>query len=170
MTIAYQPKYFQIIASILTLALAMLAALISPATLASEDSVQQELKVYKSPSCGCCGKWVEHLNTQGLKTNVQNSNRLAEIKAELGIAPAQQSCHTALSSAGYVFEGHIPARIIKQFLANPPDHARGLAVPNMPAGSPGMEMGDRFQAYQVLLINTDGSHGVYASIDRKDQQ
>ncbi|CAA0080133.1 Uncharacterised protein [Zhongshania aliphaticivorans] len=152
-----------------TLVLTALVMLLSPATFA-DNILSPTLQVYKSPSCGCCGKWVEHLNSEGLSTEVHNSDRLAEIKAELGITPSLQSCHTAVTDSGYVFEGHIPARLIKQFLAKPPQNAIGLTVPNMPMGSPGMEMGEHFQAYQVLQINKDGSQEVYAKINHKDQQ
>ena len=72
------------------------------------------------------------------------------IKLEAGISPAARSCHTAISTDGYVFEGHIPSRYIRQFLAAPPEGARGLVVPGMPVGSPGMEMGDRFDPYDIL--------------------
>ncbi|WP_369802079.1 DUF411 domain-containing protein [Microbulbifer sp. Q7] len=81
-----------------------------------------------------------------------------------------QSCHTSVSADGYVFEGHIPAKLIRQFLRNPPAGARGLAVPAMPLGSPGMEVGDRFTPYKVLQLNRDGSTSVYANIDHFEQQ
>jgi hypothetical protein len=92
------------------------------------------------------------------------------IKNDYGIAPEFQSCHTAVTSNGYVFEGHIPARFVQQFLENPPDDAIGLSVPGMPAGSPGMEMGDRFTPYKVWLLKKDGSADVFASVNSRDQQ
>jgi len=85
-------------------------------------------------------------------------------------APRYQSCHTAVSSHGYVFEGHVPARHIKAFLANPPADAIGLAVPGMPLGSPGMEVGSRFDPYEVLLLKKDGSSEVFARVDSPAQQ
>ncbi|MGB2130858.1 MAG: DUF411 domain-containing protein, partial [Marinobacterium sp.] len=81
-----------------------------------------------------------------------------------------QSCHTAVSESGYVFEGHVPARLVKQFLANPPEGALGLTAPGMPMGSPGMEMGSRFDPYQVLLMKQDGGYEVYANIERQSEQ
>ena len=74
-----------------------------------------------------------------------------------------QSCHTGVSADGYFFEGHIPAKFVTAFLANPPENAAGLAVPGMPAGSPGMEMGDRFNPYSVILVKKDGTTEVYAT-------
>ena len=78
--------------------------------------------------------------------------------------PKWQSCHTAVTKGGYVFEGHIPAKYIEQFLASPPEGALGLAVPGMPLGSPGMEMGGRFTPYDIVLMNKDGSSSVFAHV------
>lgn len=122
-----------------------------------------ELQVFKNPNCGCCGKWVEHMNKAGFKSQVTEQQNLGELKSQLGIAPQYQSCHVARSGK-YVFEGHVPAAEIKRFLASPPAGAIGLAVPGMPIGSPGMEMGDRHQDYNVLLLNKDGSSEVFAEI------
>lgn len=127
------------------------------------------LTVYKSPTCGCCKAWVEHLDDAGIATSTRdNTADLATLKADKGIAPQYQSCHTAISENGYIFEGHIPARYIEQFLAAPPQDALGLAVPGMPLGSPGMEMGGRFTPYQVLLLKRDGSTEVFADIDQPE--
>ena len=126
--------------------------------------------VYKSPTCGCCTSWIEHLEKQGGKVNPVHPEDLAGKKRQLGVLPRYRSCHTAVSSEGYVFEGHVPVKYIKQFLANKPVDAIGLAVPGMPAGSPGMEMGDRFTPYSVLLLNKDGSSSVYAKIDALTEQ
>lgn len=122
------------------------------------------LTVYKSPTCGCCKAWIKHLEEAGFENTVHNMSNLSELKADKGIAPEYQSCHTAVSGEGYVFEGHVPARYIEQFLTNPPQDALGLAVPGMPVGSPGMEMGERFSPYQVLLLKRDGSTQVFADI------
>jgi hypothetical protein len=130
----------------------------------------QVLTVYKSPTCGCCKAWVEHLNDAGFKNSIRHMADLNGLKADKGIAPQYQSCHTAISDDGYVFEGHIPARYIEQFLTAPPEDALGLAVPGMPVGSPGMEMGDRFKPYQVLLLKRDGSTEVFADVTQPDSQ
>lgn len=121
------------------------------------------LEVYKNPQCGCCGKWVDHMNAAGFDSTAINRDDLSGFKAEHGIARQYQSCHTGLSG-GYVFEGHVPAAEVKRFLASPPEGAIGLAVPGMPVGSPGMEMGDRHQDYDVLLLKEDGSAEVFAKI------
>jgi len=126
------------------------------------------LDVYKSPTCGCCEKWIEHLETTGFATLIHHPTDLNEVKQSNAIAPRYQSCHTAVSTEGYVFEGHIPAHLIQRFLSNPPQNAIGLAVPGMPVGSPGMEMGDRNDSYNILLLKTDGSAEVYASIGAKN--
>ncbi len=122
------------------------------------------LEVFKSPTCGCCGVWIDHLKAAGFATGVHNETNMTEIKGRHGIKPGQSSCHTAVSPDGYVFEGHIPAKYIKRFLAEKPANAIGLAVPGMPVGSPGMEMGDRFEPYRIVQINKDGSTTVYAEV------
>ena len=128
------------------------------------------LEVDKNPSCGCCKKWIDHLNSKGLTTEIHNRNSLAEFKQEKGIAPKYRSCHTAVSKDGYVFEGHVPAKFIQQFLNEKPEGAIGLSVPSMPLGSPGMEVGTKFSSYQILQLNIDGSSSVYASINNAQEQ
>ena len=93
--------------------------------------------VYKTPTCGCCGKWVTHIEDAGFRVTVREMDDLSSIKRGHGIEPTHQSCHTAVTDEeGYVFEGHIPARYIEAFLANPPEGARGLVVPAMPSAAP----------------------------------
>jgi hypothetical protein len=86
------------------------------------------------------------------------------VKHDLGVLPEWQSCHTAVTKEGFVFEGHVPAKFIEQFLAAPPEGALGLAVPGMPLGSPGMEMGERFTPYDIVQMNKDGSSRVFARV------
>lgn len=129
-----------------------------------------KLDVFKSPTCTCCEKWVANLETKGFQSTVHHPADLNQEKLNRSIAPQYQSCHTAVSNEGYVFEGHVPANLIKRFLAEKPKNALGLAVPGMPAGSPGMEMGDRFSPYDVLLLNADGSSRVYARINSVHDQ
>ncbi len=81
-----------------------------------------------------------------------------------------QSCHTAVTTDGYVFEGHVPAKHMAQFLKNPPSDAIGLAVPGMPVGSPGMEYQNQFMPYQIMQINKDGTTSVYADVESPQQQ
>lgn len=139
-------------------------------TSATIAPIASTLTTYKSATCGCCKLWVEHAADNGFEVDAQNVSDLNAVKDKYQIAAEFQSCHTSVSPNGYVFEGHIPAKLIRQFLQNPPAGARGLAVPAMPLGSPGMEVGDRFAPYKVLQLSKDGSTTVYASIDRFEQQ
>ena len=128
------------------------------------------LNVYKEVTCGCCNGWVEHMDERGYKSNIFHPANLNSVKAELGIKPEWQSCHTAVTKEGFLFEGHVPEKYIAQFLAAPPEGALGLAVPGMPLGAPGMEMGNRFTPYDILLMKKDGSSEVFASIKSKEDQ
>ena len=111
------------------------------------------LEVYKSPWCGCCGAWVEHMQAAGFAVAVNELDDLAPLKAMLGVAPELQSCHTAVVD-GYVVEGHVPAREVTRLLAERPT-ATGLAVPGMPIGSPGMEQDGLREPYEVVLFAAD---------------
>ena len=122
------------------------------------------LLVHKTPTCGCCKKWVNHLETNNFSTMIKDHQNLQKVKEQHSIKPKYQSCHTAVSQDGYVFEGHIPSKFIKQFLANPEADAIGLTVPGMPLGSPGMEVEGRFTPYDVLVLYKDGSSKVYAEV------
>lgn len=128
------------------------------------------LEVYKSPTCGCCTKWVEHTETAGFETAVHHPADLSQVKVDHAIAPRYQSCHTAITENGYVFEGHVPAKYIRKFLKGPPENAVGLAVPGMPAGSPGMEMGNRFSPYRILLLKANGRSEVFAEVKTVKEQ
>lgn len=132
----------------------------SEATLVSGEISDMTVTVYKSPACGCCESWVEHLRAAGFDVEVEDTNDLAAVKAEAGVPAGLQSCHTA-TVGDYVFEGHIPVEDIVSFLEEKPD-ARGLAVPGMPIGSPGMEQGDRVDPYDVILFDGSGTR-VYRS-------
>ncbi len=117
------------------------------------------ITVYKSPTCGCCSAWVEHLQQNGFEVQAHNTDQLSQVKQSLGVKPEHASCHTA-EVGGYVIEGHVPASEIRRLLAEKPA-ATGLAVPGMPMGSPGMD-GPRQDRYQVLLFDTKGASQVYA--------
>jgi len=134
------------------------------------DYTVESLTVYKQPTCDCCEKWMSHIEEAGISVMVRPMTDLTAVKDRHQIEPRYQSCHTAISSQGYVFEGHIPARYVKTFLANPPDGAIGLAVPGMPLGSPGMEVENRFTPYQVLLLKNNGGSEVFATIKTAAQQ
>lgn len=128
------------------------------------------LNVYKEETCGCCVGWINHMDERGFESTVFHPTDLYKVKEELGVLRKWQSCHTAVSKEGYLFEGHIPAKYISQFLAAPPADALGLAVPGMPMGSPGMEIGDRFDSYDVILMKKDGTSEVYATVKTQKEQ
>ena len=117
--------------------------------------------VYKNPSCGCCGAWVDHMRAAGFELEVHDLTDLQAIKAEHGISANLGSCHTALLG-GYVVEGHVPADLVQKMLDEKPDIA-GLAVPGMVVGSPGMEVpGQPAQPYDVIAFDASGRTAVYA--------
>jgi hypothetical protein len=116
--------------------------------------------VTKDPSCGCCAGWVEHLRASGFAADVVESAELNRVKARLGVPQELASCHTA-EVGGYVVEGHVPADAIKRLLAEKPA-AKGLAVPGMPVGSPGMKVeGTAPETYEVVLFG-DGKRATFA--------
>ena len=118
------------------------------------------IDVYKSPTCGCCNKWIDHLKVNGFSVRSHDTDNVAQHKARLGVPRGYGSCHTA-EVDGYVIEGHVPAREIKRLLKEKP-RARGLVVPAMPVGSPGMEADGRKDPYNVFLVNRDGPVRTYA--------
>jgi len=120
-----------------------------------------EFTVYKSPWCGCCSKWVDYLQASGHTVSTKDIENLDMVKKMAGVPERLQSCHTAMVE-GYVIEGHVPAGDIRRLLSERPD-AVGLAVPDMPLGSPGMDQSRWREAYDVFLINNDGSTEVFSS-------
>jgi hypothetical protein len=138
------------------------AAATASAMAAAVDPSLPAVKVYKSPSCGCCTDWIAHLRENGFAVEVVDTNDMATVKAALGVPAEMGSCHTA-EIGDYLVEGHVPASDIKSFLAEGPD-ARGLAVPGMPVGSPGMEVaGQAADPYDVVAFGADGATAVYRS-------
>ena len=131
--------------------------------LPAADASANKVTVYKSPACGCCKGWVEHMKTSGFTVDAHDVDdaKLTETKNTFGVPEALRSCHVALSGA-YVFEGHVPPELVKKVLDEKPKIV-GLAVPGMPAGSPGMEMGGRKQPYDVIAFTREGKTSVYAS-------
>ncbi len=115
--------------------------------------------VYKSPACGCCGDWVDHLRSNGFEVRVEDRDDLRPVKAELGVPSDLVACHTAVVE-GYVVEGHVPADDVRRLLEERPDVA-GVAVPGMPVGSPGME-GPREERYSVVAFDGEGDREVFA--------
>jgi hypothetical protein len=118
--------------------------------------------VHKTPTCGCCHLWVDHLHAQGFRVEVRDYDNLAAVKQRLGVPMEKASCHTA-EVGGYIVEGHVPAQDIHRLLAEKPK-ARGLVLPGMPLGSPGMEVPDgTVEPYTVELLRDDGTTVAYAA-------
>jgi hypothetical protein len=117
--------------------------------------------VYKTPTCGCCKKWVEHIEKAGFKVTVKDMADVSPVRKDLGVPEALASCHTAVLGA-YVVEGHVPADVIDKMLKEKPA-GRGLTIPGMPQSAPGMDIPG--QPYNVLLFTRDGKTKVYASRD-----
>lgn len=134
---------------------ALAAVLCAPALAMAAAPV---IDVFKSASCGCCAAWVGHLKANGFKTRVANVDNPSDYRKRGGIPDELGSCHTAMVG-GYAIEGHVPASEIKRLLAEKPK-AKGLAVPAMPLGSPGME-GPRKDPFDVLLVQANGSTKVF---------
>ncbi len=118
-----------------------------------------EMTVYHDPNCGCCGKWADHMRANGFAVEIVPTGDMNRVKLDLGVPRNLPSCHTAVVGE-YVIEGHVPAEDVKRLLAEQPE-TRGLSVPGMPLGSPGMEMGDRRMAYDVIRFDEDGETSVF---------
>lgn len=138
--------------------LGLLAAAI-PAAACAKPAKAAELKIFKSPYCGCCGAWVDHVKASGLRTVVHEMEDVTPMARKLGVPDAMRSCHTAVID-GYFVEGHVPAADIRKLLRERPK-ARGLAVPGMPIGSPGMEQGGRRDAFDTLIVDRNGASRVF---------
>ena len=142
------------------LAIAAVAAFIPAEAPAAPGA---HIEVYKSPACGCCGKWAEYLRQSGFSVSVNEIRDLPGFRTKSGIPKALASCHTAIVD-GYVVEGHVPAADIWDLLKNRPK-SLGLAVPGMPSGSPGMDA-PHAEPYDVLLVQMDGTTRVFRSYPR----
>ena len=105
-----------------------------------DSNSEQILLVHKTPTCGCCKMWMKHAEENGLTVYGQDHENLMKIKEKYNIEPQYRSCHTTVSSEGFIFEGHIPSKFIKKFLSENHPNAIGLSVPGMPLGSPGMNI------------------------------
>ena len=141
------------------MATAALFAFAATLGMAAGPAHSAEIMVYKSPTCGCCKNWVSYMEKNGHSVKTQDFEDMDPIKKMAAIPEAFQSCHTAMID-GYVVEGHVPAKEVERLLTERPK-ARGIAVPGMVAGSPGMEQGET-ERYNVMLFKSDGSSSVYA--------
>ena len=120
--------------------------------------------VYKSPSCQCCSEWVAHMKDEGFEVEVQSKLRMRPVKKQVGLPSSLAACHTSVVG-NYVVEGHVPAQDVKKLLREQPD-VRGLSVPGMPVGSPGMERGSRVEPYKVVTFTPSGETTVFAQYGR----
>ena len=118
------------------------------------------MTVYLSPTCMCCSGWVEHIKQYGFEVNLEYRVDLTMVKQGFVVRPELSSCHTGIVN-GYIIEGHVPGEVVREFLAEAPP-LRGLAVPGMPVGSPGMEMGGLVDPYDVLTFTSTGQTEVYS--------
>jgi hypothetical protein len=138
-----------------------LAVVVSGCSPTTAESSLPNVTVHKSATCGCCKVWVDRLREAGFPVEVRDVDNLNDVKQRVGIPYGMGSCHTA-EVDGYFVEGHVPMADIKRLLRERPD-AKGLTVPGMPAGSPGMEVpSGRVDAYEVILVGRDGSTSVYS--------
>lgn len=147
--------------------LAVIAAAVAasaPSAAHETSRAPAEITVFKSPTCGCCSKWVDHLRKHAEGTafivTARDTSDMASVKTTAGVPEKVHSCHTAFVG-GYVVEGHVPAEDILRMLKEKPKVA-GIAAPGMPVGSPGMEVGSRQDAYDVVAFKRDGSTSVFA--------
>ncbi|MDD5412103.1 MAG: DUF411 domain-containing protein [Methylobacter sp.] len=127
----------------------------------SADGKPIDIVVYRSPSCGCCGKWLEHLKQNNFNVKDIVTDDVQAIKDKSGVSKEMASCHTAIVD-GYVVEGHVPANDIKTLLKTKPKIV-GIAVPGMPAGTPGMEMGGKKEPYNVMSFDRENQYQIFKS-------
>jgi hypothetical protein len=142
----------------------ILAAVIGYSIYTPKQNASQmaDITVYKDPNCGCCADWADHLRDSGLSVKVVESDDMDAVKKQYGVPYEMQSCHTA-KVGDYFVEGHVPAEHIQWMMSEKPD-IKGMSVPDMPAGSPGMEMSDgSADAYDLVLVKKDGTTEVHAS-------
>ena len=139
------------------LRLAALSALLL--TSLAQAAEQLTIDVHRDANCGCCKAWISHLETNGFKVNDHVEDDMSSVKQRLGVQPRLASCHTGVINGKFV-EGHVPAEQVVALTQR--NDLKGIAVPGMPMGSPGMEMGARKDAYQVIGLRNDGKEQVIA--------
>jgi hypothetical protein len=121
----------------------------------------KEVRVFKQVGCGCCELWARHMRAAGFDVTVTEAPDLDRIKREQGVPASMASCHTSLVG-GYAIEGHVPADVVQQLLTERPK-VKGIVVPGMPVGSPGMEQGPTKQRYSVFTFDAAGQTSLYAT-------
>jgi hypothetical protein len=145
-------------------AIVVAGAVLLGGLVAAQRPTAPMVQVFKSPTCGCCALWVKHLEANGFTTTVTDVEDISTVKAKYGVPERLQSCHTAVVN-GYVLEGHVPAADVQRLLKDRPAVV-GVAVPGMPMGSPGMEVGSTVQPYNVMAFDKQGQSTVFASHGR----
>ena len=125
----------------------------------ASDGLVKDIVVYKNPECGCCTKWVKYLQDNNYNVTIEHTRDVLAVKKRLGVPEKLAACHTAVID-GYVVEGHITHRDIKRLLLFRPD-IKGIAVPGMPVGTPGMESGSTVQPYNVMSFDEQGTVEVF---------
>lgn len=150
-----------VLASTLLIAVAGLFIVISP----KSGGEMTRMVVYQDPNCGCCGQWIEHVRAAGIEVEVRKTSDMQQVKRQNGMARNLQSCHTGMID-GYIVEGHVPAEDVLRMLEERPE-IKGLSVPGMPIGSPGMEQGDPadYQAFDVVAFDGRGEMTRYRRVE-----
>ena len=138
--------------------ISVLSLVVGPIAFA-KDIISKEITVYKNPECGCCKKWVSYLKENNYKVIEKDTHNVLAVKKRLGVPEKVAACHTAVID-GYVIEGHVTNRDIKRLLLFRPE-VKGIAVPGMPIGTPGMEQGNTKESYNVMSFDKDGNTKVY---------
>ena len=136
-----------------------LKMLVAGLTLVSGSAFATQVTLYKSPTCGCCTEWANHIKAEGFEVKVVHQQSNVKLRNKFGISRELTSCHTAVVE-GYVIEGHVPVQDIKRLLKEKPKVA-GLSVPGMPASSPGMDVPGNTDAYQVVAFTKEGRKYIY---------
>ena len=142
---------------------AMLLGLASPSV---AQTKLQIMTIYKTPTCGCCQKWADYIEKAGFIVDVKELADLSQIKKKYKIPSRAHSCHTGIIN-GYFVEGHVPVEDVRRMLKEKAKIA-GIAVANMPIGSPGMEFGDRKDPYDVIAVDKNGKVSVFNSYNKSN--
>ena len=125
----------------------------------ADDGLAKDIVVYKNPSCGCCTKWIRYLEENDYNVTIKDTRDIFEVKSRLGVPEKLAACHTAVID-GYVIEGHLTHRDIKRLLLFRPE-VTGIAVPGMPVGTPGMEIGNTVEPYDVVSFDENGNMKIF---------
>ncbi|MGD1942359.1 MAG: DUF411 domain-containing protein [Leptolyngbyaceae cyanobacterium] len=159
-------RFLPIRAWVLTLlvtAILLVTGVGAPAAASGAAAIAGEMTVYRDPSCGCCGKWVKHMEAAGFTVRDEVTDAMMANTAQSGVPEELSSCHTAIAN-GYLIEGHVPADDVQRLLTTQPNVA-GLTAPGMPMGSPGMESAAGVEPYTVFSFTDDGAIAAFANHD-----